>query len=52
MMKSFTEINKDHDRDKITALDDIVAELLEKRQVSQNKYLHISLRTSFYLLTQ
>lgn len=30
MMKSFTEINKDHDRDKITALDDIVAELLEK----------------------
>ncbi|MCB7520781.1 SAM-dependent methyltransferase [[Clostridium] hylemonae] len=30
MMKSFTEINKDHDRDKITALDDIVAEMLEK----------------------
>lgn len=30
MMKSFTEINKDHDRDKNISLDDIVAELLEK----------------------
>lgn len=30
MMKSFTEINKDHDRDKNVSLDDIVAELLEK----------------------
>lgn len=30
MMKSFTEINKDHDRDKKVTLDPIVAEILEK----------------------
>lgn len=30
MMKSFTEINKDHDRDKKVTLDPIVAELLKK----------------------
>lgn len=48
MMKSFSEINKDHDRDKKVALNEVVAELLEKES-SVTKQIFTYIFENIYL---